>query len=75
MTSGLLEFGGFSLRNPRPEFVGGGEVAIPQAGVLLLVSKLLEDIRQQIFGDLVLRFGLHQLVEDLLGEKVLALVM
>ena len=40
-----------------------------------MISKLLEDIRQQILGDLVLRFGLHQLVEDLLGEEVLALVM
>ena len=75
ITSGLLESAVSPCGIPDPEFVGGGEEAVPQAGVLLLVSELLEDIRQQILGGLILRFGLHQLVDDLLGEQVLALVM
>ena len=50
---GAAGVNGFTLRNPRPEFVGGGEVAVSQAGVFLLVSELLEDIRQQILGDLI----------------------
>ena len=75
ITSGLLESAVSPLRNSRPEFVGGGEETVPQTGVLLLVADLLEHVRQQILGGLVLRFGLHQLVQDFLGEEVLALVV
>ena len=36
---------------------------------------LFEDVRHQILGDLILRFGLHQLVDDLLRKEVLPFVV
>jgi alkyl sulfatase BDS1-like metallo-beta-lactamase superfamily hydrolase len=59
------------LRNSRPQFIRSREVAIPQAWILLLVAELLENVRQQVFGGLILRFSLHQLVHDFLREQVL----
>ena len=73
ITSGLLEFGRFALRDAGPELVGGGEEAVAQARVLLLVAELLEDVGEQVLGLGVVRLGLDQLVHDLRGEQVLAL--
>ena len=74
ITSGL-PVGGLALRNSRPEFVSGGEEAVAQARVLLLIADLLEDVRQQVFCGIVIRLGLDQLVHDLRGEEVPPLVM
>ena len=74
-TSGLLEFGGLAFGNPRSEFIGGGKVAVPQAGVFLLIADLLEDVGKKVLGVLVARLGLHELVHDFLGEQIFALVM
>ena len=44
-------------------------------GAFLLVADLLEDVSQQVLGLLVLGLGIDQLVQDLLGVSVLALVV
>ena len=75
ITSGLLEFAVSPCGMPDPQLVSGGKEAVTQAGVLLLVAKLLEDVREQVLGVVVVRLGLHQLVHDLRGEQILALVM
>ena len=63
---GAARIRGLALRDAGPQLVGGGEEAVAQPGVLLLVAELLEDVGQQVLGGLVVRLGLHQLVQDLL---------
>ena len=63
------------MRDARTEFVGSGEEAVAQAGILLLVANLLEDIGQQVFRFLIGGFGVDELVQDFLGKQVLALAV
>jgi hypothetical protein len=50
-----------------------GQEAVAHAGALLLVADLLEDLGQQVFGRLVVRFCVDQLIENLHGQAILAL--
>jgi hypothetical protein len=50
ITSGLLELADLALRDAGAQLVGGGEEAVAQAGVFLLVAELLEDVGEQVLG-------------------------
>ncbi len=71
-TTGL---GRGALGDAGAQLVGPGQEAVAQPRVLLLVADLLEDIGQQVLGWLVVRLGLYQLVENFLGQQVLAFVV
>jgi hypothetical protein len=75
ITSGLLELGVSPAGMPLRSSYAAGEEAVAQARILLLVAELLEHVGEQVLGRLVLRLGLHELVQDLLREQVLALVV
>lgn len=48
MTSGLLEARRLALRDTGPQFVGGGEEAVAQPWVLLLVAELFEAVGEEL---------------------------
>ena len=75
MTSGLLESAVSPCGMPGPQLVGGGEEAVAQPRVLLLVAELLEDVGEQILGLAVVGLGLNQLVHDLSGQQIVARVV
>lgn len=74
MTSGPVLFGKSALGRPERSSKRGGEEAVTDAGALPLVADLLEGVGQQVAGVGVVRLGVDELVEDLDGQQVLAVV-